>query len=299
MAESTAQRLGYGPEARLVIFHADDVGMCHGSNVAFVELAEAGIVQSGSIMAPCPWATEMVRLAQANPALDVGVHLTLTCEWPDYRWGPMTTRAAESGLVRRDGSFWPSTAEVHEHADVAAAAVELRAQVEWVVESGVQISHLDSHMGVNWAPPLFTLYAELGHEHHAPIFFAQSWESFPQRDLRNQELRTHALEQLAAHRLPPVDFIRITPCYAPQAPAQPSPEVYEEVLRGVGPGITHFALHPNAPGEIETIDRHSAQWRIFEYEYFRSSRLREFLEQEQIIPFSYGQICTAMREGRL
>ena len=74
-------QLGYSPDARLVIFHADDVGMCHGSNRAFLDLQPAGIVRTGSIMAPCPWAPEILTACREQPDLDIGVHLTLNSEW--------------------------------------------------------------------------------------------------------------------------------------------------------------------------------------------------------------------------
>lgn len=40
---------------RAVIFHIDDVGMCHGANRGFLDLAERGFVTCGSVMVPCPW----------------------------------------------------------------------------------------------------------------------------------------------------------------------------------------------------------------------------------------------------
>ena len=50
-----------------VVIHQDDVGMCHGANVAFVELSRAGAVTSGSVMVPCPWFSEIAEIAAADP----------------------------------------------------------------------------------------------------------------------------------------------------------------------------------------------------------------------------------------
>lgn len=298
MADSFVTRLGYPADARLVIFHADDVGVSHGSNRALVELAAAGIVKSGSIMAPCPWATETLALCQQHPELDVGVHLTLTCEWVGYRWGPLTTRNAASGLMQEDGSFWPTTAEVHAHADVAYAAVELRAQVERVVAAGITITHLDSHMGVNWLPALFEIYAALGRDYRVPVFYPHGRDAVMQRIRPHHDAQhEHAVRVLRQYGLPPIDYARVTPAYTLEPPAGPSAEVYEEVLRGLEPGITHFALHPNAPGDIEAIDPNNNRWRIFEYGYFQSTRLAHFLEAEGIIPIGYRDLCHAMRQG--
>lgn len=297
MEDSFATRLGYPADARLVIFHADDVGVSHGSNRALVELAAAGMVKSGSIMAPCPWATETLALCREHPELDVGVHLTLTCEWQGYRWGPLTTRDAASGLIREDGSFWPTTAEVHAQANVAYAAVELRAQVERVVSAGITITHIDSHMGVNWSPALFELYAALGRDYRVPIFYPKGRRAVVE-NIRadDQERHAQAMRLLDQYGLPAVDDVRISPCYTHQPPPRPTAEVYEEVLRGLGPGITHFALHPSAPGDTEGIDPVTGHWRVFEYGYFQSTRLARFLEAEGIIPIGYREIRDTMRQ---
>jgi predicted glycoside hydrolase/deacetylase ChbG (UPF0249 family) len=299
MADSFATRLGYPADARLVIFHADDVGVSHGSNRALIELVAAGMVKSGSIMAPCPWATEMLALCQEHPDLDVGVHLTLTCEWTGYRWGPLTTRNAASGLIQEDGSFWATTPDVHARADIDYAAVELRAQVERVVAAGIAITHLDSHMGVNWSKSLFDLYTALGRDYRVPIFYPQDQDAVMRRTWpRNEAFHAHALAALQAAGLPAVDYIRISPCYASAPPDAPSAEVYEAVLRGLEPGITHFALHPNAPGDIEAIDLKHSRWRVFEYGYFQSTRLARFLEAEGIIPIGYRDLCHALRQSQ-
>ena len=58
-----AQQLGLPPGARVAILHVDDVGMCHGANVAFLELARAGFVDTGSVMVPCPWFPEIAAAA--------------------------------------------------------------------------------------------------------------------------------------------------------------------------------------------------------------------------------------------
>ncbi len=94
------ERLGFGPADRVVIFHADDVGMCHGANVAFLELSRRGLISCGSVMAPCPWFPEAADLARQQPKLDLGVHLTLTSEWDHYRWRPLSTVERTSGLAR-------------------------------------------------------------------------------------------------------------------------------------------------------------------------------------------------------
>ncbi|MDE0656329.1 MAG: ChbG/HpnK family deacetylase, partial [Acidimicrobiaceae bacterium] len=51
------------PAAMRLVIHADDVGMNHGANRAFVELSRLGTVTAGSVMVPCPWFSEIAEEA--------------------------------------------------------------------------------------------------------------------------------------------------------------------------------------------------------------------------------------------
>lgn len=294
-------QLGYPPDARLVIFHADDVGMCHGSNRAFIDLQAAGIVQCGSIMAPCPWAPEILDYCAVHPEIDVGVHLTLTSEWPGYRWGPVSTRAAESGLIDARGNFWPQLVQVQTNLQAAAAITELRAQIELVRAAGVDFTHLDTHMGAALLPALFPAYVELGFEYNVPVLVVRQLDD---------SVRTLGFTQasdaewsafvadLEARGMPLVDHFCITPGYGPGETEGGRAELYAATLRALPPGVTYFSLHPNAPGDIDVIAPDRAHWRTFEYEFFRSPQLQELLHQENIAPISYRTLCMLMRAQR-
>ena len=73
---SIAQAITGDANARALVLHIDDVGMCHGANVAFLELARSGGVTCGSIMVPCPWFREIASAAAQDPAMtDIGLDL--------------------------------------------------------------------------------------------------------------------------------------------------------------------------------------------------------------------------------
>ena len=291
-------QLGYPSDARLVIFHADDVGMCHGSNRAFIDLQAAGIVQCGSIMAPCPWAPAILDYVAAHPTVDVGVHLTLTSEWPGYRWGPVSTRAVESGLIDARGHFWPQLAQVQAAMQIAAALAELRAQIELVRGAGIDFTHLDTHMGVALLPTLFAAYIELGFAYNVPVLMLRQLDDHVRSLGFTQASDADWAEfvaELEARGMPLVDHLRITPGYGPGEDEGGRAELYEAVLRALPPGITYFSLHPNASGDIEMISPARAHWRTFEHAYFRSPRLKDFLQREGIVPIGYRALCTIMR----
>ena len=294
-------QLGYPPDARLVIFHADDVGMCHGSNRAFIDLQAAGIVRCGSIMAPCPWAPEILDYCAAHPEIDVGVHLTLNSEWPGYRWGPVSTRAAESGLIDARGCFWPQVAQTQASMQVTAALAELRAQIELVRAAGIDFTHLDTHMGAALLPALFLAYVELGFEYNVPVLVLRQLDDsvralgFTQASDAEWSAFVAGLE---ARGMPLIDHFRITPGYGPGETEGGRAELYAATLRALPPGVTYFSLHPNAPGDIDVIAPDRAHWRTFEYDFFRSPQLQELLREENITPIGYRALCTLMRTRR-
>jgi chitin disaccharide deacetylase len=295
------EQLGYGSDSRLVIFHADDVGMCHGSNQAYVELCAAGILQTGSVMAPCPWSPELVQACQQNPALDIGVHLTLTSEWSSYRWGPISTRDPASGLLDDEGYFWRRVEGVQGHLQPTAAVQEMRAQIEQVRLAGVDFTHLDTHMGAATISELVEHYVALGFEYGVPVLLPRQIDDYIRTlGLAGPDEATWLTFAAAveARGMPLVDWFRITPAYHTNENSEARFELYETILHELPPGVTYFSLHPNAPGDIETIVPERAYWRTFEYRYFQSQRLRDFLTVEQIVPIDYRAIRNIMRANR-
>ncbi len=302
MSNPFITKLGYPADSRLVVFHADDVGMCHGANQAFLELVEFGIVKSGSIMLPCSWSAEILAACRVNPALDLGVHLTLTSEWSGYRWGPLSTRDHASGLIDDEGWFWHRTAQVRTAMQVEAAIAEMRAQVEMADHAGVAITHLDAHMGAAYVPELLAHYVALGVEWQVPLLLMRQGERY-HRMLGLDSLDPSAwavqVEQWQALGLPIFDNFLITPDHHPAGPTGNRGELYEAALHELSPGtLTFFSLHPNTPADIAPIvwDRpHWTLWRTFEYDYFRSDRLRSFLAQEGIIPIGFRELRDVLR----
>lgn len=89
-AATLQERLGHSKNAKLLIVHADDLGMAHSVNSASFRGLRTGLVNSASIMIPCPWLPEVVAFSQKHPQADLGLHLTLTSEWTSFRWGPVS-----------------------------------------------------------------------------------------------------------------------------------------------------------------------------------------------------------------
>lgn len=293
-------KLGYPSDARVVIFHIDDVGMCHGSNRAYLESVAAGPVRTGSVMVPCPWAPEILAHAGRDPALDLGVHLTLTSEWSGYRWGPVGSRDPAGGLVDEQGCFRHRVPAVREHLVHHAAVAEMVAQIEQARRAGLDFTHLDTHMGAASIPELLADYIELGFAYRVPVLLIRRSDDYmaglglPPTE---EEPWRSAVRNAETRGMPLVDWFRITPGHHPEGRDADRADLYETILRELPPGLTYFSLHANAPGEIETIVPERAYWRTFEYDYLRSPRLRACLAEQQIHVIGYRELRALMRDG--
>ena len=261
------------PSGRTVVPHVDDLGASHGANRAFVSLAARGLVTCGSVMVPGAWFREVAGAAAADPALDIGVHLTLTSEWDACRWAPISTVSRASGLIDADGYFWRDVARLRRHMVVEAAEAELRAQVERAMESGIRPTHLDAHMGAAMLPELLGLHVRLGREYGLFPVLPRSIEWPP--DLAAYRL---AVAGLDAAGLPVVDHCRGTlPVDAAELAAG-----WHALVNGLAPGVTHLALHATAPGEFAAMAPAHAGWRHAEYEMLAAGVLRDLLAAAEV-----------------
>jgi predicted glycoside hydrolase/deacetylase ChbG (UPF0249 family) len=144
----------HAQEGSRLIIRGDDIGSTHGANLGCIASNKEGIMRSVEIMVPCPWFPEAVLMLKETPDLDVGVHITLTSEWENIKWGPLTHAPS---LTDADGYFypqiWPSERFPEERtikgADWKLEEIEdeMRAQIELALKYIPQVSHLSCHMG--------------------------------------------------------------------------------------------------------------------------------------------------------
>jgi predicted glycoside hydrolase/deacetylase ChbG (UPF0249 family) len=276
---------------RAAIFHVDDIGMCHGANLGFLTLAERSQVTCGSVMVPCPWFREIAEAAAANPSLDLGVHLILTSEWEHYRWAPISTVSRASGLIDDDGYFWRDVANLRARLVPEAAEIELRAQIDRACSAGINPTHIDAHMAAAMLPELLELHVRLGHEYGVVPVLPRRIRFAP--DPKSYSETVAALER---DGLPVVDHIRGTLPVAAEA-VEPG---YRKLIEELPLGVTHFALHCTAPGDVEAITPQHAPWRTNEYALFLSGAVNEWCTAQQIVPIGYRRIQRLWNDrGRL
>ena len=257
------------PAAQVVV-HADDIGMCHGANAAFLELSQLGICTAGSVMVPCPWFLETAELAEEHPELDIGVHLTLNAEKRHYRWRPLTAPGQSAGLTDGDGYFWRTVDELRRHARPEAVEAELIAQIEAALAAGIDVTHLDAHMGgATLVPEFVGIYLKLAETYRVPALVTHSSAAYDSRHNLG-EIDAEAFERAGAfgreRGWPVFDQVLETPWER----GEDSRAAYGKLFDRVEGGLVFLALHFNAPGEIESIEPATAHIRTQEYEVFRS-----------------------------
>lgn len=272
------KKLGYPDDARLVIVHVDDVGMCQSSVQAFAELWELGTVSSGAVMVPCPWFQATVDWARRHPEVDLGVHGTVNAEWAGYRWGPISTRDPATGLLDDEGYFHHDTEDVWQQADPAAVQAEIAAQVERALAVGLDITHIDSHMGTILHPKFMPGYLENLRRFRRPGLLPR----LPEGELikmgtpiddGNVHYFGELFRQLDAEGFPMIDAIADLPLDDPHDHIG----LTKERLNALSPGITHFLMHPAV--DTPELRAMTPDWpsRVANYEAFRSREIRDFL----------------------
>jgi predicted glycoside hydrolase/deacetylase ChbG (UPF0249 family) len=270
--------------ARSLVVHHDDLGASHSANIAFVELSDLGVVTSGSVMVPCPWFPEMAAIARNRPDLDIGVHLTLTAEFPNFRWRPLTG-VSPNGLTDGDGFMWRNVAGAR-GAQPLAVETELRTQILVALDAGIDVTHLDSHMGTAWQPEFVDIYLRLGKEFRLPVVLVRDIKRLAPADF---DYGPH-FDTLIARGNPDFQSFVSTPF----GNLSPDADTYAQILSGVGPGLNWGAFHFTAPGDI-ALYAEDAPTRLAEYEVFRSGRAQEMIDAAGIELVGMRGLRDAMR----
>jgi predicted glycoside hydrolase/deacetylase ChbG (UPF0249 family) len=285
--KSLAERLGYARDAKLIIVHADDLGMTHSVNAASIKGLETGLVNSASIMVPCPWFPEMADYAKAHPDADLGLHLTLTSERVFYRWGPVAPRDKVPSLVDSNGYFHLNWIETS-HIDAQEAEQELRAQIERAMTMGVRPTHLDSHQYRLFenGKDIFQSALRVAREYKLPLFVVRDWFSD----------RPYLRSSLGPDDLVVDHTVTIEPGVAPEKWA----EFYGQALKSLEPGVTVFIIHLAFDDEemrAATRERATwgAAWRQRDFNFFTSAEFRALVREQNLKLVTWRELAHAAK----
>lgn len=164
--------------AQDLVIRIDDMGSSHSANAASIDCYRNGIATAVEVMPVCAWFPEAVKMLQENPGLDVGVHLAITSEWENVKWGPLTDCPS---LTDENGWFYPmlspnpaypgqSILEHKDGLDMKEIEREFRAQIEMAQNNIPQVTHITGHMGsTSFTPEVVSMIQKLSEEYHLPV----------------------------------------------------------------------------------------------------------------------------------
>jgi predicted glycoside hydrolase/deacetylase ChbG (UPF0249 family) len=291
-------KLGFSDNDRAVVIHTDDIGMCHASVQAFKDLWRFGTITSGAVMVPCPWFPSVAQMCRENPEIDMGVHATLNAEWEAYRWGPLSTRDQASGLLDANGYFHQWHQAVYDNARADAVEAEVNAQIDRALSAGIDVTHVDSHMGTIMSPLFIQSYIQAAASRQLPSML-------PRLDAKGVEIMGISenernayepiMQMLLESGMLMLEGILSMPLDEPNPEMQM--EIAKNLLGDLPVGITHFVLHPS----IDTAELRSIapDWesRVANYNTFMSDELKKIIETEDIKLIGYRHIRNAMRSS--
>jgi chitin disaccharide deacetylase len=283
------ERLGFKPTDKVLIVNVDDVGGSHAANAAAIDTLENGLATSATIMVPCPWFPEIAAYAKAHPERDFGLHLTHTSEWRGYKWGPVASKTDVPGLVDPQGYLWPDIMNVYARATPEQAYIEARAQIKKALAAGIDVTHLDSHMGaLQYNDQYFQVYRRLAKEFDLPL------------RMGSQELLAaagggHQRGQLDGDGIVYPDYL----IHGGREKGESMTEYWKRMLKALKPGVTEAYIHASLPGEEIQHVTNSWKDRATEHELFtKDPEVRKILDSQGVKRIGYRALRDLQRKAR-
>jgi predicted glycoside hydrolase/deacetylase ChbG (UPF0249 family) len=308
--QTYAEKLGFPKNAKVLILHVDDVGMSWDSNEGAIQATQKGVANSFSVMMPCPWVPAVLQFLKEHPTADAGLHLTLTSEWDQYRWGPVAGRPAVPGLVDSVGAMWPTVEAVAKHATPDEVYTEIKAQLERARTAGFEPTHLDSHMGTLFATPEFMQrYIKLGVENKIPVMIPGGHNSLLQTDPAiTPDIQASLLQVgqlLWTSGLPVLDDLHNL-SYGWKYPdgknvsdaqiQKFATSKYIETIKQLKPGLAMVIMHCTSPSPVFEHISGSGRTRKGDMLAMTDPAFKKFLEQEGIILTTWREVMRRRAE---
>lgn len=282
------EKMGYGPEDRVLITHVDDMGFCHAANAATTECLLSRAASCASILVNAPWFREAVSICQEHPEFDVGVHLTLTAEYPSFRWPALSSRDPASGLLDDQGYLWHTREDAVRHVTEDAAEAEMRTQIETALKTGIEITHIDTHMGSVVHPKFLGSYLSLAQEYGIPAFLPAitrgRLDTLRMGDMADGYLAV--LEKVDSDAVPTLDEIIIDTL----VDLDDKQQFYRDIIDGIKPGLTHLLFHPAINGDELQAIAHTYDSRHADYIAWSDPSLKAYIDDSGIKHIGYREL---------
>ncbi|MFY0654538.1 MAG: polysaccharide deacetylase family protein [Cyclobacteriaceae bacterium] len=285
-----AERLGYPKGKKVIMLHADDIGMCEEANISARRYLLNSDIQSAAAMPPCPYFEDIIKWAAENPDIDMGLHLALTSEWKTHRWPSVLPVDEVPGLIDDEGMLWRKVEDVVRNSNADEVSREVRAQIEKSLSLGYRPDHIDTHMGTLYAHPEFAKeYLKIAMEYNIPANAIELSNPKVADIYRKQgyPITDDLIKSMDSYTLPKLDFFTS----APNAKSyDEKKQAFMELINALEPGITEIIFHPSEDTENLKTITNSWQNRVWEAKMFADPELKQFFQDEGIIFTSWKEM---------
>jgi len=287
---TNAEKLGYPAGSKVILLHCDDGGMCDEANIAIRNYFEKGDIQSAAVMVPCPYSEELVEWAKTQDSPDLGIHLTLTAEWKEYRWGPVSDPAKVPGLIDPEGKMWHDVPDVVMHASAEEIETEVRAQIDKVIAMGFMPSHIDTHMGTLYGSiDYLKVFLKIANEYNIPANAIDLSDPKIAEGFKNEgyPINADVVQLLNDYTLPKLDNFSSVP---DGSSYENKRDNFFALLNYLEPGITEIIFHPSV--ETDNLKSITGSWqqRAWEAQLFSDPVVKKFFEDNSIIITTWREI---------
>jgi hypothetical protein len=285
-----SEKLGFPQGKKVLLLHMDDAGMCPEANSAVQRYIENGNLTSASVMMPCPGAVSFMEWTKSHPKADIGVHLTLTSEWKDYRWGSVSNPDNIKGLIDPFGKFYHEVPEVVMHASAKEVETEIRAQIEKATSLGHRPTHIDTHMGTLYGSAGYVnVFLKVAEEYRIPANVIDLSDAAVANKFKKAgyPIDEAVIGNVAGYHLPKLDdFTSVQ-----------EGSTYEQkrdnfllLVKSLHAGLTEIIFHPSLSSENLKSITATWQQRAWEAELFSDPVVLKFFNDEGIIITNWIEI---------
>ena len=278
---SLAKKLGYSEDDKLLIIHADDLGLEESVNLTSFESLIKNTVSSASVIMTTEKINEVANFSKSNPNLDLGVHLTVTSEWKILKWGGVLNNKDIPSLLNDNNHFYWNKRKFTKYSDLEEVRNELQAQIDLAISMGINVSHIDSHEGaLFFDPDIFKIYLNLAKKNDllafVPIQASVHFdEKFPKPD----------------HAIIFDQFFMAKAGIKPEEMEKYYLDIIDNLKPGLSQIIVHFGLHNDKMKNITQgkID-YGSLWREIDYNVVNSEKFIKSLEENNIKLINYSDL---------
>ena len=283
--ENLSELLGFEKDDKLLILHADDLGLSESVNKASFDALDNKYVNSASVMIPAPKTIEVANYFKENPNTDLGLHLTFTAEWKDYKWSGISPNDSIASLINSKGDFFEKKKSFIKKGDYLDVKKELQAQIDYAKSIGINPTHLDSHEGaLFYSPEFFKIYVELGSKNKLPVFIPQILAPHFNSDF-----------------IKPDNLVVVNKMYMADknVPFEDWTKYYINILNNLNPGLNEIIVHlgyDNLEMQEITSKRvaYGSKWRNLDYDVVSSAEFKKVITENDIKLVTWKQIKNLM-----